>query len=213
MTGVQTCALPISLVYEHDGQEIMMEGDYFISSMPIRELVGGMNDVPAEPARIASGLPYRDYMTLGVLVSKLNLVNKTHIKTVGNIVPDCWIYVQDRNVKLGRFQIYNNWSPYMVKDLEHTVWVGLEYFVNEGDDFWNMTEDEFSKIGISEMIRLGLIESSDAVLDTHMEKVKKAYPAYFDTYDDMGSLIEYLNTIENLYCVDRKSTRLNSSHA
>lgn len=91
----------------------------------------------------------------------------------------------------------------MVKDLEHTVWVGLEYFVNEGDDFWNMTEDEFSKIGISEMIRLGLIESSDAVLDTHMEKVKKAYPAYFDTYDDMGSLIEYLNTIENLYCVGR----------
>ena len=180
-----------------------MEGDYFISSMPIKELVGGMNDVPAEPARIASGLPYRDYMTLGVLVSKLNLVNKTHIKTVGNIVPDCWIYVQDRNVKLGRFQIYNNWSPYMAKDLEHTVWVGLEYFVNEGDDFWNMTEDEFSKIGISEMIRLGLIESSDAVLDTHMEKVKKAYPAYFDTYDDMGSLIEYLNTIENLYCVGR----------
>ena len=192
-----------SLVYEHDGQEIMMEGDYFISSMPIKELISGMNDVPAEPARIASGLPYRDYMTLGVLVSKLNLVNKTHIKTVGNIVPDCWIYVQDRNVKLGRFQIYNNWSPYMVKDLEHTVWVGLEYFVNEGDDFWNMTEDEFSKIGISEMIRLGLIESSDAVLDTHMEKVKKAYPAYFDTYDDMGSLIEYLNTIENLYCVGR----------
>ena len=162
-----------------------------------------MNDVPAEPARIASGLPYRDYMTLGVLVSKLNLVNKTHIKTVGNIVPDCWVYVQDKNVKLGRFQIYNNWSPYMVKDLEHTVWVGLEYFVNEGDDFWNMTEDEFSKIGISEMIRLGLIESSDAVLDTHMEKVKKAYPAYFDTYDDIGSLIEYLNTIENLYCVGR----------
>ena len=192
-----------SLTYEKDGQEFTMEGDYFISSMPVKDLVGGMNDVPAEPARIAKGLPYRDYMTLGVLVPKINLVNKTNIKTINNIVPDCWVYVQDRNVKLGRFQIYNNWSPYMIKDLEHTVWIGLEYFVNEGDEYWNMTEEEFAKIGVSEMVKLGLIDSPDVVLDVHMEKVKKAYPAYFDTYDEMDRLIEYLSGIENLYCVGR----------
>lgn len=192
-----------SLTYEKDGQEFTMEGDYFISSMPVKDLVGGMNDVPAEPARIAKGLPYRDYMTLGVLVPKINLVNKTNIKTINNIVPDCWVYVQDRNVKLGRFQIYNNWSPYMIKDLEHTVWIGLEYFVNEGDEYWNMTEEEFAKIGVSEMVKLGLIDSPDVVLDVHMEKVKKAYPAYFDTYDEMDKLIEYLSGIENLYCVGR----------
>ena len=185
-----------SLTYEKDGQELTMEGDYFISSMPVRDLVGGMNDVPADAARIAAGLPYRDYMTLGVLVPKINLVNKTNIRTVNNIVPDCWVYVQDRNVKLGRFQIYNNWSPYMIKDLEHTVWIGLEYFVNEGDE-------EFAKIGVSEMIKLGLIDSPDVVLDVHMEKVKKAYPAYFDTYDEMDKLVDYLSSIENLYCVGR----------
>ena len=192
-----------SLTYEKDGQELTMEGDYFISSMPVKDLVGGMNDVPADAARIAAGLPYRDYMTLGVLVPKINLVNKTNIRTVNNIVPDCWVYVQDRNVKLGRFQIYNNWSPYMIKDLEHTVWIGLEYFVNEGDEYWNMTEKEFAKIGVSEMIKLGLIDSPDVVLDVHMEKVKKAYPAYFDTYDEMDKLVDYLSSIENLYCVGR----------
>ena len=192
-----------SLTYEKDGQELTMEGDYFISSMPVRDLVGGMNDVPADAERIAAGLPYRDYMTLGVLVPKINLVNKTNIRTVNNIVPDCWVYVQDRNVKLGRFQIYNNWSPYMIKDLEHTVWIGLEYFVNEGDEYWNMTEEEFAKIGVSEMIKLGLIDSPDVVLDVHMEKVKKAYPAYFDTYDEIDRLIDYLSSIENLYCVGR----------
>ena len=111
--------------------------------------------------------------------------------------------MQDRNVKLGRFQIYNNWSPYMVKDLEHTVWIGLEYFVNEGDEFWQMSEEEFSRIGVSEMLKLGLIDRPEAVMDTHMEKVKKAYPAYFDTYDEMDNLIEYLKTIGNLYCVGR----------
>ena len=104
---------------------------------------------------------------------------------------------------MGRFQIYNNWSPYLVKDLEHTVWVGLEYFCFEGDSMWTMTEDEFAKMAIGEMVSLGLINNAGEVIDYHMEKVKKAYPAYFDTYDEMDKLIDYLNTIDNLYCVGR----------
>ncbi len=191
------------ITYEKDGVEHQADGDVVISSMPVKDLVGGMNEVPETPARIAKGLPYRDYMTLGVLVPKIKLKNKTKLKTVGNIVPDCWVYVQDRRVKMGRFQIYNNWSPYMVKDLEHTIWIGLEYFVNEGDEFWNMTEEAFSEFGVNEMVKLGLIDNADEVLDSHMERVKKAYPAYFDTYDEMDTLIEYLNTIPNLYCVGR----------
>ena len=193
----------VSVECDQNGQSVTITGDVFISSMPIKDLIMGMNDVPKIQRDIAGGLPYRDYMTLGVLVSKLKLKNKTDRKTIGDIVPDCWVYVQDRSVKLGRFQIYNNWSPYMVKDIENTVWLGLEYFVNEGDDFWNMTEEEFAKVGVEEMIRIGIINSADEVLDVHMEKVKKAYPAYFDTYDQIDDLIDYINTIENLYCVGR----------
>ncbi len=192
-----------SVSYEVDGKTYTMDCDLVISSMPIRDLVAGMNDVPAEPARIAAGLPYRDYMTLGVLVSKMAISNQTKMKTMGDIVPDCWVYVQDRNVRMGRFQIYNNWSPYMVADLEHTVWIGLEYFVNEGDKYWNMTEEEFAKMGIEEMVQLGIISDESVVLDYHMERVKKAYPAYFDTYDEIDKLTAWLNTIENLYCVGR----------
>ena len=193
----------VSLFYEKEGAKTELEGDIFISSMPVKDLVLGMNGVPDNILRIAGGLPYRDYMTLGVLVKKLSLKNKTKLKTVGNIVPDCWVYVQDRNVKMGRFQIYNNWSPYMVQDLENTVWIGLEYFVNEGDSMWNMAEKEFSELGIGEMIKLGLIGSRDDVLDCHLERVKKAYPAYFDTYDEMDTLRNWLDTIPNLYCVGR----------
>lgn len=192
-----------SLTYQKDGMEYTVEGDYIISSMPLKDLVSGMNDIPKKEADIAAGLPYRDYMTLGVLVPRMKLQNKTNIKTVSNIVPDCWVYVQDRRVKMGRFQIYNNWSPYMVQDLENTVWLGLEYFANEGDDLWNLDEAAFSRLGIEEMIKIGLIDSADVVLDTHMERVKKAYPAYFDTYDEIDTLIGYLNTIDNLYCVGR----------
>jgi len=193
----------VSLTYEHNGEQITVEGDIFISSMPVKDLVGGMNDVPAKEAAIAAGLPYRDYRTLGVLIPTLKLKNKTQLRTIGNIVPDNWVYVHDRSVTMGRFQIYNNWSPYMIKDLEHTVWIGLEYFCNEGDALWNMSEEEFSRLGVQEMVTMGLIDSADEVIDTHAESVKKAYPAYFDTYDEMDTLIAYLNTIDNLYCVGR----------
>ena len=194
MTGVS---------YINDDKEVKLSGDYVISSMPVKDLVLGMNDVPKKYVSIAKGLPYRDYMTVGVLLDKLNLKNETKIKTVGNIVPDNWVYVHDRNVKMGRFQIYNNWSPYLVKKLEDTVWMGLEYFCNEGDEMWSMTDDEFAKMGIKEMVTMNLIDSEDNVLDYHVERVKKAYPAYFDTYEHMDDLRKYLNKIPNLYCVGR----------
>lgn len=187
-----------------DGYKVM-EADHLISSMPVKDLVAGLTYedgsgcVPEDISRIASGLPYRDYMTLGVLVNRLKISSGMS----GGIIPDCWIYVQDRNVKMGRIQIYNNWSPYMINDAENTVWLGLEYFVSEGDDLWNMTEDEFSHFCIEELIKLGFIESAGEVLDTHMEKIKKAYPAYFDTYNEMDKVKEYLSGIENLYCVGR----------
>ncbi len=185
-----------------DGEKIF-EGDYIISSMPVKDLVAGMNDVPEDKAHIAAGLPYRDYITLGVLVPKLKLENKTKIKTIGNIIPDNWVYVHDKGISMGRFQVYNNWSPYMIKDIENTVWVGLEYICYENDEWWNMTEDEFAKFAIDDMVKLGMIESADEVMDYHQEKVKKAYPAYFDTYEHMDDLVEYLSAIDNLYCVGR----------
>jgi protoporphyrinogen oxidase len=192
-----------SVEYEMNGNKLHENADIVISSMPLKDLVCGMNNVPEDIYRIAQGLPYRDYMTVGVLVKKLKLENKTDIPTIGNIVPDCWVYVQERDVKMGRFQIYNNWSPYMVKDIDNTVWIGLEYFVQENDNFWNMPDGEFSEFAVNEMIKLGLIDSMGDVLDTHVERVKKAYPAYFDTYSEIDKLIEFLNMIPNLFCVGR----------
>lgn len=193
----------IGISYEKDGKLCVEQGDYVISSMPIRDLVGAMNDVPEKISDIAAGLPYRDYMTVGVLIPKLNLKNTTDIKTMGNIVPDDWVYVHDEKVKMGRFQIYNNWSPYLVKDVAHTVWMGLEYFCNEGDEMWSMSDENFAQMGIKEMVTMKLIDSEKEVMDYHVERVKKAYPAYFDTYDRIEELRNYLDTIPNLFCVGR----------
>lgn len=180
------------------------KADYFISSMPIKDLFNSFNTkVNPKVFDIATHLPYRDFITIGVLLKKLNLKNKTKIKTYNDLIPDCWIYIQEPNVKMGRIQIFNNWSPYMVKDYKESVWIGLEYFCNELDEFWNMTDQEAATFAINELIKMGIIDNKEEVLDTHREKVKKAYPAYFDSYKEIDKVIKYLNKIDNLYCIGR----------
>ena len=181
---------------------IKLDADYFISSMPVKDLINGMDNVPKKVNNIAKDLPYRDFITVGLIVDKLKIKNNTKIKTLNNIVPDCWIYIQTTEVKLGRIQIFNNWSPYLVKDIENTVSLGLEFFCFENDEFWNMSKKKRVEFAVSELESMGIINKKD-VLDAHVEKVKKAYPAYFDTYDQIGEVIEYLDDIRNLYCVGR----------
>lgn len=180
-------------------------GDIFISSMPVKDLINGFDPsvVPSGVSSVANGLPYRDFVTVGLLVNRLAIKNKTDIKTVSDIIPDCWIYVQDDSVKLGRIQIFNNWSSYLVKDVENTVWLGLEYFCNEGDEFWNMSESDCVDYAVKELKKIGVISDSTEILFSHREQVKKAYPAYFDTYNELPVVIDYLNSYENLYCVGR----------
>ncbi|MBQ8182987.1 MAG: NAD(P)/FAD-dependent oxidoreductase [Clostridia bacterium] len=179
------------------------KADYFISTMPVKDLINGMgDDVPNTVREIALDLPYRDFITVGVLADRLLLENKTKHRTLGNIVPDCWIYIQERDVKLGRLQIFNNWSPYMVKDPENTVWIGLEYFCNEGDEYWNMSDSEFIDFAVDELQKIGIIDKAD-VKDCVRIKVKKAYPAYFGSYNEFSKVREYLDSIDNLYCIGR----------
>lgn len=193
----------VSVLHE-DGLSEEFSAQNVISSMPIKDLVGGITGeaVPENAAQIAKELPYRDFITVGLLLKKLNIKNSTNIKTVGNIVPDCWIYIQERDVKLGRLQIFNNWSPYMTEDLENTVWIGLEYFCNEGDSLWNMSDETFIDFAVDELVHIGVIDK-DAVLDSVRVKVKKAYPAYFGSYEQFDVVQKYLDSITNLYCVGR----------
>jgi len=184
------------------GKLRVFEGDIFISTMPVKDLIASMTDVPAKIKKIADGLMYRDFRTVGILLNKLKLKNTTRFKTVNNIVPDTWIYIQERDVKLGRLQIFNNWSPYMVNDFENTVWIGLEYFCNEQDKIWTDDDDTFIKFAIEEASQIGIFDKAD-VLDAYTHRVKKAYPAYFGTYDKFGDIKDYVNTIDNLYLVGR----------
>ncbi len=194
----------VSASYRKDGATTTVKADHFISTMPIKDLVQSMGEaVPADVKAVAAGLPYRDFVTIGLLLPKLNLKNETDLATLGNIVPDCWIYVQETEVKLGRIQIFNNWSPYMVKDPQHTVWIGLEYFCQENDAFWNLSDADAKELARTELVKMGVIDAETPVLDAVRAKVVKAYPAYFDAYAKIGTVIPFLDSIENLWCIGR----------
>lgn len=186
------------------GQVGRVPCDYFLSSMPIKELVACIKgvEVPEEVKRIASTLPYRDFITVGLLVKKLKIKNATNIKTFENRIPDTWIYIQERDVQLGRLQVFNNWSPYLISDYEGTMWIGLEYFCTEGDEKWTMAKDQFIKKAIGELVHIGIIDKAD-VLDATQVKVKKAYPAYYGSYYELNKVEHFLDSISNLYCIGR----------
>lgn len=191
-------------VKRSDGETEEIKCDAFISSLPIKDLVNALRgiEIPDDIKRIATNLPYRDFITVGLLVPKLKIKNTTKLETVADRIPDTWIYVQEREVKLGRIQVFNNWSPYMVSDFENTVWIGLEYFCNEGDAMWNMDDASFIDFAKKELESIGIIDADD-VIDAVRIKVKKAYPSYFGTYYELDKVKEFLDSIGNLYCVGR----------
>lgn len=192
----------IELFYERKKKSYSIQPDYVLSSMPLKDLCIIMNNVEKEVMNIAKNLPYRDFIIIGLVLSDIDLKNETKIKTLCNLIPDNWIYIQEEEVKMGRIQIFNNWSPYLVHDPYNTISLGLEYFCEEGDRLWNMTDNELLSFAISELKKIGMATHED-ILDYHIERVKKAYPAYFGSYNNLEVVRNYLDKIENLYPIGR----------
>ena len=198
LEGTDNCVKAVKL---EDGSRI--ECDAVFSSMPVKDLVAAMASAPEPVARIAAELPYRDFITVGLLVDRLKIRNGTKLKTINDIVPDTWIYVQERDVRMGRIQIFNNWSPYMVDDVTKHVWVGLEYFCTEGDWMWKMDDEEFIELATRELCQIGVLDENEPIRKSIRIKVKKAYPAYFGSYSEFGTVRKWLDGFTNLYCIGR----------
>ena len=200
----------VSGIEVQDGQVVAVNGtdrasgasfrhacQYAVSTMPVRELIKGMGDaVPADVRRVAEGLMYRDFLTVGLLVRKADVLNAD-----GQALPDNWIYIQEKDVRIGRLQIFNNWSPYLVQD-EDTMWLGLEYFCNEDDDLWQMDDAALVQFGAGELAKIGILRHQHT-LDGTVVRVPKAYPAYFGSYDQFDVVRRFTDSIGNLFLVGR----------
>jgi len=181
---------------DESGKRFDFAGDYFFSTMPVRDLIRAIGDVPREVKEVSEGLQYRDFITVGMLVDKLAVTEKD-----GSQIKDNWIYIQESDVTVGRLQIFNNWSPWLVAN-PAKVWIGLEYFCNESDALWNRTDEEMRQLAIEELGRMGMVKPED-VEDSHVVRVPKTYPAYFGSYDRFDDIRRYTDGIENLFLVGR----------
>ena len=179
------------------GESVSYTGDYFISTMPVRDLIRGLSpQPPAEVIEVSEGLMYRDFITVGLLAKKLSLTEQD-----GTLLKDNWIYVQEPDVMVGRLQIFNNWSPWLVGSADK-VWIGLEYFCNDTDPLWKLPDDEMASFAIAEVARIGILKAED-VEDSHVVHAPKTYPAYFGTYDRFDVIRNYTDRLQNLFLVGR----------
>ncbi|HEX4004792.1 MAG TPA: NAD(P)/FAD-dependent oxidoreductase [Acidobacteriaceae bacterium] len=171
--------------------------DYVFSTMPVRDLIHALDvEVPAAVRAVADGLLYRDFITVGLLVDRLAVTEPD-----GSPLQDTWIYIQEPDVMVGRLQIFNNWSPFMVGD-PSKIWIGLEYFCYDTDPLWKMSDEEMARFAIAEIEKIGILRAAD-VRDTHVVRVPKTYPAYFGTYDRFDEIVRYTDRFQNLFLVGR----------
>lgn len=187
--------------------------DYVFSTTSVKNLVNSMSEVPQNVKTIANGLLHRNFITVGLLLNKLKIKNHTKIETLNQLIPDNWIYMQESDIKMGRIQIFNNWSPFMVED-ESKVWIGLEYFCDPGDEMWVMEDMAFIEMAINELEKAEIIDKND-VLDSTIIRMEDTYPVYFGSYDKFDIVREYLDKIENLYLIGRSGMHRynNSDHS
>ncbi len=180
-----------------EGETVTISGDYFFSTMPVRELLRAIDTpVPDEIRSISDGLMYRDFITVGLLVDRLLITEPD-----GSRVKDTWIYIQEPDVLVGRLQIFNNWSPRLVAD-PSKVWIGLEYFCYDTDPLWNKSDAEIAQFAIGEVAKIGILNANE-VRDSCVFRVPKTYPAYFGTYDRFDDIVRYMDRYENLFLVGR----------
>lgn len=192
----------ITAINKNTGGELFMEGDYFFSTMPVKELIAGIQgQVPNNVKKTAEGLQYRDFITVGILLRRLSSQDNKTGEWKPLKLEDTWIYIQEKEVSVGRLQIFNNWSPFMVSDPDN-VWIGMEFFCNETDEFWKMADKDIATLAIKELEKIGLASTAN-VLDSTVIRVEKTYPAYFGTYENFDEVKEYTNQFENLFLVGR----------
>jgi protoporphyrinogen oxidase len=179
------------------GERRRFSADYVFSTMPVRELIDALDtEIPSDVREVSDGLEYRDFITVGLLVDQLKLREAD-----GGPLKDNWIYIQEPDVLVGRLQIFNNWSPYMVADSTKT-WIGLEYFCYDTDALWKMPDEELKRFAIGEVEKIGMLRAAD-VRDAHVVRVPKTYPAYFGTYGRFDVIRDFTDRFENLFLVGR----------
>lgn len=178
------------VVHTKDGSQKELHADYFLSSMPLPELIEKIQAPPAEIIEANNFLKFRSFITICLIINKAELF------------PDNWIYIHSPEVQVGRIQNFKNWSPAMVPDQTKTA-LGMEYFCFQGDQLWRSPDEQLIKLASQELEKVGLGKSSD-VIDGFVIRQADAYPTYKIGYQEpLQKIYSYLKTFNNLQTIGR----------
>jgi protoporphyrinogen oxidase len=174
-----------SVVVRTDGHDTEHEVDGVLSSIPLSELIESLDPpAPVEVRAAARQLRYRGLCLIALMTSE------------EEPFPDNWIYLHDARTQAGRVQNFGAWSADMVP--AGATCLGVEYFCNEGDDIWDMSDEKSVRMATEEMETIGVLDSSK-VFNGVKVRVPKAYPMYDQTYREAVAEIRgYLEHFENL---------------
>jgi protoporphyrinogen oxidase len=179
------------VVARNHGEDVEYRGDHFLSSLPLREMIRSLDPpAPPEVRDAASRLSYRGFILVGLIISRADLF------------PDQWIYIHSPEVRVGRVQNFGNWSRDMLPD-QGTTSLGMEYFCSEGDEVWNMADDDLLALARRELADLGLAAAGE-VTDGVVFRQAKTYPVYNEDYrQSLETITAFLSSLENLQSIGR----------
>lgn len=176
------------------GLEKQHAADDFFSTMPLKTLIKSLSPLPPqEVIHAAESLQYRGLITVNLIINK------------AKVIPDHWLYVHEKSVRMGRIGNMNNFSIKMVAHKEHTA-LSLEYFAFVDEPFWKLSEEKLIKIATEELEILKLVKASD-IIDGMVVKTPEAYPVYDQDYHThLGLVLGYLKNFSNLHLMGRNGT-------
>lgn len=193
VTRIEHDGRRIKQLWVHNGEQMInLSADHFVSSMPISQLIVGLEPPPPAPVLTAAkGLKYRDFLIVALIIDQTE------------VFPDNWLYIHSPEFRVGRIQNYKNWSVHMVPEPSKTC-LGMEYFCCEGDDLWSMSNAELIELASVEVVNLGLVAKNSMIEDGVVVRQHKAYPVYdIDYRHHLRVIQEYLSTFENLHTIGR----------
>ena len=178
------------------------QADYLISSMPLIDLAHAFTDIPSDIKAIAESLKYRDFIIVGMALNRSWLEGHRLMDRNNQLIRDQWIYIQDPAVKLGRIQLFENWSHSFSAGTD-TVLLGLEYFCNKDSKEWNENDASWEKTALSELILLDVVGKEARSQHCFVYRAEKAYPCYWGGYEKLSALTDYYDGFKNMFLIGR----------
>ena len=166
-------------------------GDIVISTAPFRDMVMSLDELDSAIKSLAQRLNFRNTILVFAEVDSANLFK------------DNWIYVHSKNIATGRITNFANWTKDLRCGRSESI-LCLEYWANDDERLWNLSDDEIIKIAKNDLVDSALVKQENQIKRTQTLKIHKSYPVYERGYKaNLNQIYDALDKFSDLYFIGR----------